>query len=343
MIPLTHAASAMAWKADVTGVKASPLGNDVFWVVKPGRPCPDRLRAERRDIGPVLRRRERRRLAAQLRADLRPALHVQDRRHGRHPELSPRAATRTPPAPSWTCTPARRRDLPGRRGLDANDVVASLAAPVGPNNPAPRGQRRARSITDRSCLGWIPQPKRLLPIARTSSEGAASRGAPSLRSRRSRMGFWYIVRRLLVTIPVLFGILDPRVRHGPVLPGSRVRRARASGRPPACAAYDHAHGLRPPDPCPIRRLPRQPRAWRPGIVDQDRYPSRTCSVQRLPPHRASLFALLFVLASGSCSGSSRPQRQLGGRRPHDGRGEPRRVDPDLSSSACCSRSSSRSC
>jgi ABC-type transport system substrate-binding protein len=39
MIPLTHAASAMAWKADVKNVKASPLGNDVFSVMDPaGRP-----------------------------------------------------------------------------------------------------------------------------------------------------------------------------------------------------------------------------------------------------------------------------------------------------------------
>jgi peptide/nickel transport system substrate-binding protein len=35
MVPLTHAASAMAWKADVTGVKASPLGVDVFSVMDP--------------------------------------------------------------------------------------------------------------------------------------------------------------------------------------------------------------------------------------------------------------------------------------------------------------------
>jgi peptide/nickel transport system substrate-binding protein len=35
MIPLTHAGSAMAWKADVTGVKASPLGNDIFSVIDP--------------------------------------------------------------------------------------------------------------------------------------------------------------------------------------------------------------------------------------------------------------------------------------------------------------------
>ena len=35
MIPLTHAASAMAWKADVTGVKASPLGVDIFSVIDP--------------------------------------------------------------------------------------------------------------------------------------------------------------------------------------------------------------------------------------------------------------------------------------------------------------------
>jgi ABC-type transport system substrate-binding protein len=36
MIPLTHTASASAWQADVTGAQASPLGNDAFWVIKPG-------------------------------------------------------------------------------------------------------------------------------------------------------------------------------------------------------------------------------------------------------------------------------------------------------------------
>jgi ABC-type transport system substrate-binding protein len=36
MIPLTHSGSAAAFQADVTGFQASPLGNDAFWVVKPG-------------------------------------------------------------------------------------------------------------------------------------------------------------------------------------------------------------------------------------------------------------------------------------------------------------------
>ena len=36
MIPLNHAASATAYQADVTGAQASPLGVDIFSVVKPG-------------------------------------------------------------------------------------------------------------------------------------------------------------------------------------------------------------------------------------------------------------------------------------------------------------------
>jgi peptide/nickel transport system substrate-binding protein len=36
MVPLNHAASAVAYQADVTGAQAGPLGNDAFWVVKPG-------------------------------------------------------------------------------------------------------------------------------------------------------------------------------------------------------------------------------------------------------------------------------------------------------------------
>jgi peptide/nickel transport system substrate-binding protein len=36
MVPINHASSAVAYKADVTGAQAGPLGNDAFWVVKPG-------------------------------------------------------------------------------------------------------------------------------------------------------------------------------------------------------------------------------------------------------------------------------------------------------------------
>jgi len=59
----------------------------------------------------------------------------------------------------------------------------------------------------------------------------------------------YIVRRILLTIPVLFGILVLVFFLGHVLPGSTCRALLGERATDAvCAAYDHAHGLDLPIP-----------------------------------------------------------------------------------------------
>ena len=58
MVPVAHGGSATAFKADVTGAHASPLGNENFSVMDAGRPQAARLDAERRADQPLLRGRE---------------------------------------------------------------------------------------------------------------------------------------------------------------------------------------------------------------------------------------------------------------------------------------------
>ena len=48
MVPSPTAARPTAFKADVAGAHSSPLGNELFAVMKPGRPRPARVHAERR-------------------------------------------------------------------------------------------------------------------------------------------------------------------------------------------------------------------------------------------------------------------------------------------------------
>jgi len=59
----------------------------------------------------------------------------------------------------------------------------------------------------------------------------------------------YIVRRVLLTIPVLFGILTLVFFLGHVLPGDACRALLGERATDAiCAAYNHAHGLDQPIP-----------------------------------------------------------------------------------------------
>ena len=94
MIPVAHGGSATAYKADVEGAHASPLSNEHFAVtVVPGQDqfvWMQNARAHR----PVLRRRDRRRVAAGLRADQRVAA-----------RRTRSAAPRSSPALAETCEP----------------------------------------------------------------------------------------------------------------------------------------------------------------------------------------------------------------------------------------------
>ena len=59
----------------------------------------------------------------------------------------------------------------------------------------------------------------------------------------------YIVRRILLTIPVLIGVVTIVFVMGHLLPGSQCAAILGEHTSPAaCAAYDHAHGFDRPIP-----------------------------------------------------------------------------------------------
>ena len=74
MVPIVHGGSGVAYKADVTNGQASPLSNELFSVMAPGDRDQFVFMQNGEPGGPVLRRRDRRRGAARLRAAQRVAL-----------------------------------------------------------------------------------------------------------------------------------------------------------------------------------------------------------------------------------------------------------------------------
>jgi ABC-type transport system substrate-binding protein len=134
MIPLNHAASAAAYKADVTGAQASPLGVDIFSVVKPG---------------------DRQQLVFDQNAEtsglycgdesdgdsLRNCEQVYDTLYAYKiggTDTVPSLATSCDPnaaGTTWTCKLQDNVKFADGSALDANDVVASLGAQFDPNSP----------------------------------------------------------------------------------------------------------------------------------------------------------------------------------------------------------------
>ena len=173
MIPLYHAGSALVARADTTGLLPSPLAMEAFWTVKPGDRTQFVFQQNAETSGPLLRRRERRRLAAQLLQHLRPALPVQARQHGSGPR---------------PCREVRAQC--GRNGLDVHPPSGrqvrrrgvarrqrrrrDLRRPVGQEEPQPRRQRRHVRLL-RLALGRVPEPDQ-------RANSVDLKGAP--RSRR---------------------------------------------------------------------------------------------------------------------------------------------------------------
>src|SRR6202795_4374225 len=134
MIPLNHAASAAAYQADVTGAQASPLGVDIFSVVKPG----DRTQIVFEQNG------ESAGLYCGDESDgdsLRNCEKIYDTLYAYKIggiDKVPRPAPPCPPhtdGTRWTCTLRQGVKFHDGSALDANDVVATLAAQWDPNNP----------------------------------------------------------------------------------------------------------------------------------------------------------------------------------------------------------------
>ena len=90
----------------------------------------------------------------------------------------------------------------------------------------------------------------------------------------------YIVRRLLLTIPVLFGILLLVFALGHLLPGSQCAAILGEhATQQACAAYDHEHGFDRPIPVQfVAYLSALARAtWERPSRRRSRSPTCSCS------------------------------------------------------------------
>jgi peptide/nickel transport system substrate-binding protein len=134
MIPINHASSATAYKADVTGAQAGPLGNDAFWVVKPGD----------RDTLVFEQNSETSGLYCGDESDgdsLRNCEQIYDPLYTYSiggADVVPNLATECKPSAdlmTWTCTLRDGVKFHDGADLDANDVVASYAAMWDTKNP----------------------------------------------------------------------------------------------------------------------------------------------------------------------------------------------------------------
>ena len=181
MIPIAHGGSATGVPGRRRQARTrSPLGNELFAVMTPGDRRPARLDAERRAARPVLRRRDRRRVAPRLRADQGGALRLRDRRHGRDPVAGDgvrgqRGPRRSGPAP---CARASRSTT-ARRSTRTTSC-SSLRRPVGRRASAPRrSDGRLVRRTSPASVRWVPEPAAAgrRPADRSSQPGAATGGA----------------------------------------------------------------------------------------------------------------------------------------------------------------------
>ena len=138
MVPVAHGGSGTAFKADVTGAHASPLGERDFLRHGAGRSQAVRLDAERRAAQPLLRRRRRRRVAARMRADQRGAAGLQGRRDcGR--AVTGREVHRQRRPDRVDLQPAPGRQVQRWQRLDCQGRGRELCSPVGCREPAAQG------------------------------------------------------------------------------------------------------------------------------------------------------------------------------------------------------------
>ena len=164
---VAHGGSGTAFKADVEGAHTSPLGNEVFSVMKAADRDTLVFDAERRAAQPVLRRRDGRRDAPRLRADQRVAVRLQGRRHGHRAGARRPRARRTPTCTVWTCT---LRD--GVKFHDGADLRrqrrrASATPPSGtPQHPLHIGRTGAFEYWPGLWGGFLNPPAPLIQLAR---------------------------------------------------------------------------------------------------------------------------------------------------------------------------------
>ncbi len=110
----------------------------------------------------------------------------------------------------------------------------------------------------------------------------------------------YIIRRVLLTIPVLFGVLILVFFLNRVLPGSQCRALLGERATDAqCAAYDHLHGLDQPIPVQFGTYVASIAQGDFGVSVKTSQPVTTLLIERLPVTvELSIVALLFAVIVG---------------------------------------------
>ena len=110
----------------------------------------------------------------------------------------------------------------------------------------------------------------------------------------------YIIRRVLLTIPVLFGVLVLVFFLNRVLPGSQCRALLGERATDAqCAAYDHSHGLDQPIPVQFGTYVANVAQGDFGVSVKTSQPVTTLLIERLPVTvELSIVALLFAVIVG---------------------------------------------
>ena len=110
----------------------------------------------------------------------------------------------------------------------------------------------------------------------------------------------FIVRRLILTLPVLFGVVVLVFFLGHLVPGSQCRALLGERATDAqCAAFDHLHGLDQPLPVQFVRYLGEVGHGDFGSSIKTGLPVTTLLIQRLPVTvELAVFALLFALVLG---------------------------------------------
>ena len=192
---------------------------------------------------------------------------LQDRRHRRRPGPGHESARANADSTIWTCKLRDGVKFHDGAALDANDVVASYAVQWDAEHPLHKGRASSLRLLARP-VGRLPQPAgrlgRPLRAERTSIRGAAPAARPVCPQSSVATGGMsrqpmtqFIVRRLLVTIPVLLGIVFIVFALARIVPGDPCRAVLGERAPPTRASVrrrsSHRYGLDQPDPRPVRR------------------------------------------------------------------------------------------
>ena len=300
--------------------------------------------AERRAARPLLRRRDRRR-GLRVCEQIDESLYAYEiGGTAADPGPGRRSATPNADSPTWTCTLRDGVKFHDGATLDANDVVVSYAVQWDAEHPLHNGRDRRRSTYWPGLFGGFLNPPAAVDPSATANRhrrGRRIRGAPRVviaaaapvRGDRQPMT-QFIIRRLLVTIPVLLGIVFivfalARLVPGDPVPGRPRRAGDRRSRAPTSSTATASTSRSPSSSSPTSAAAR--RAATSGSRSSSAGRSPTLLIERLPDdgradHLALIFAIVVGIPLGLISAYRRNSTADVG---HDGLRQPRRLDAGL--------------